>query len=299
MSSIKHALVLGARSIIAPYLVGRLRQEGFTVECIARATPEGRSETGGDVRWTALDLRAPGDWTAPRECAVFSLVPLWLLPRVLPNLGAARQVVAFGSTSALVKAESADPGERALAERLRQAEGDLAAGCRSRDLPWTLLRPTLIYGGGRDRNISAIAAFIRRFGFFPVAAPARGLRQPVHADDLAAAALAALGASAARDGAFDLPGGETLSYRRMVERIFAALGRSARILPLPPPVLAAAVAGGRRLGLAEATAEAVRRMNRDLVFDDAAARASLGYAPRAFAPELPGGRSSAGEAGND
>ena len=51
---------------------------------------------------------------------------------------------------------------------------------------------TMIYDGVTDGNIAAIAAFIRRRGWFPVAGPARGLRQPVHAADVAAACLAAL-----------------------------------------------------------------------------------------------------------
>ena len=37
---------------------------------------------------------------------------------------------------------------------------------KSRGIEWVILRPTLIYGLGRDKNISEIARFIRRFSFF-------------------------------------------------------------------------------------------------------------------------------------
>jgi nucleoside-diphosphate-sugar epimerase len=242
------------------------------------------------LRWTELDARAPRDWAPRRNAVIFSLLPLWLLPPILPNLQPARQIVAFGSTSATVKATSRDPGERRLAEDLQRAEYAFGDFCRRVNIPRTLLRPTLVYGGGRDRNISAIAAIIRRFGLFPIAAPGRGLRQPVHADDLALAALSAADNPAARDTAFDLPGGETLTYREMVERIFAALNRRPMILPLPEPALAAAVSAAHRLGLLGVTAEAVRRINRDLTFDGTPAGAYLDFAPRGFTPELTSGR---------
>jgi hypothetical protein len=73
----------------------------------------------------------------------------------------------------------------------------------------------------------------------------------------------------------------------MVVRIFEALNRRPVILPLPEPALAAAVGAAHRLGLLGATAEAVRRINRDLTFDGARARSCLDFAPRSFAPELP------------
>jgi nucleoside-diphosphate-sugar epimerase len=287
MAMTKRAVVLGARSIVAPYLLARLADLGYAVECVVRQAGAEAAEPSSARSWTVLDARAPGHWAAPPDAVVFSLLPLWLLPPVLPNLKEARQIIAFGSTSAVAKADSADRGERELARRLRDAEVGLAEACAEMALPWTLLRPTLVYGGGRDRNISAIAGVIRRLGFFALAAPGLGLRQPVHADDLAGAALSAVDNPAARDAVFDLPGGEALTYREMVRRIFQALNRRPRILLLPEPALAVAVAGLRRLGLIDATAEAVRRMNRDLTVDGAPARVHLGYRPRAFRPELP------------
>ncbi len=288
MTEERNAVVLGARSLIGPYLVGRLVDLGYTIECITRHGEAAGPSPG--LHWTTLDASAPGDWAPRRDAVVFSLLPLWLLSAVLPNLQPARQIVAFGSTSATVKATSSDPGERGLAESLQSAERVLAESCERMSIPWTLLRPTLVYGGGRDRNISAIAGFIRRFGFFPLAAPGRGLRQPVHADDLAGAALSAVDNPAASDTGFDLPGGETLTYREMVERVFEASNRRPLILPLPELALAAAVGGARRLGLLGVTAEAVRRINRDLTFDSAPARSCLDFAPRGFAPELPAER---------
>jgi NAD(P)-dependent dehydrogenase (short-subunit alcohol dehydrogenase family) len=81
----KHAVVLGARSLIGPYLGARLAELGYTVEYTTRRK---EAETPGrfsGLRWTALDARAPGDWAARRDAVVFSLLPLWRLPPLLPR----------------------------------------------------------------------------------------------------------------------------------------------------------------------------------------------------------------------
>jgi nucleoside-diphosphate-sugar epimerase len=192
-------------------------------------------------------------------------------------------VVAFGSTSRYTKAASPSAAERETARRLAESEERIERGCGEAGIRWTLLRPTLVYGAGRDRNVSDIARFVRRFGFFFVAGAGRGRRQPVHAADLAAAVLAVLDSPATLDRAYDLPGGETLSYCEMVERIADGLGRRARILHLPLPLLRAGLGLARRLpGLGHLTPAMAERMNEDLVFDPAAARADFGYAPRPF-----------------
>jgi hypothetical protein len=55
---------------------------------------------------------------------------------------------------------------------------------------WTILRPTLIYGAGIDRSITPIVQRALRLRLFPIPL-AGGLRQPVHADDIARAVVAA------------------------------------------------------------------------------------------------------------
>ncbi len=170
-----------------------------------------------------------------------------------------------------------------MAARLAEGEAAVTAACTAAGVAWTLLRPTLIYAEGEDRNVSRLAGLIARFGVLPLAGRGEGLRQPVHAADLARAALQAMDAPAASDRTYDLPGGETLTYRAMALRIFEALGRPPRLLSLPPPLW--------RLGLALAapflpgvTAAMGARMSEDLAFDAAPAARDFGYAPRPFRP---------------
>ena len=146
----------------------------------------------------------------------------------------------------------------------------------------------MVYDPGRDRNVSTLAALARRFGFVPLAWPARGLRQPIHADDVARAMMAARDAPGAVDAAFVIPGSETLEYREMVRRIMRATGRRPIVvyLPLGPARLAMAV-WLRATGAAYSLAM-LERMNTDLVFDPQPAREALGVSFRPFRPEFTG-----------
>ena len=152
---------------------------------------------------------------------------------------------------------------------------------------WTIFRPTLVYDGVRDKNVMVIARFIRRFGFFPLLGDGAGLRQPVHADDLAEACLMALDQPATFERAYNLSGEETLSYRQMVEKIFGSLGKPARFLIIPAWLFRAAIRVVMLLpGKRNMTPEMATRMNADLCFDHADATRNFGFSPRPFLSSL-------------
>lgn len=148
---------------------------------------------------------------------------------------------------------------------------------------WVVLRPTLIYGHGRDQNIVEMGSFICRFGFFPLLGLAGGLRQPVYVEDVAAACVAALSSQECKNRAYNIAGRETLSYRDMAGRVFAALGRRPRLITTPQWLFSVALAflhlWPRYHHWTIAMAE---RMNHDLVFDHADAKRDFGYTPRTF-----------------
>ncbi|MBN2232800.1 MAG: NAD-dependent epimerase/dehydratase family protein [Deltaproteobacteria bacterium] len=199
------------------------------------------------------------------------------------GLGLAR-LIAFGSTSMFTKMDSGCPEERRIAAALMAAEDRLREICDRHGIAWTILRPTMVYGAGMDRTVTLIRRMIRRFGFFPVAGRARGRRQPVHVDDLVDAVLAVFDRPETRGRDYNLGGGEILTYRELVARIFRREGMPPRILPLPPLVLYLLLRGAGGLALTGKIPLAmIRRQNRDLCFDNRPAAADFGWAPRGFA----------------
>ena len=278
----KTALVFGASGQIGLPLLDRLGDAGWRVHAVSR---QARSDTPGR-HWLQGDFaHVP---VLPRDVdAIFSCGPLDLFARwyATANVVSPR-VVAFGSTSATSKHASEDEHERDIARRLLGAEASVFEASEQRGAGATMLRPTLVYGAGRDATLTRIAGMARRWGRFVLPRRADGLRQPVHVQDLADAAFAANVSPVAQGRSYDLPGGETLAYRDMVRRVLACLDPPQPLRELPMPLFRAAVAAAQARGVArELTPAAVARMREDLAFDAAPARRDFGYAPRAFRPE--------------
>ena len=107
-----------------------------------------------------------------------------------------------------------------------------------------------------------------RFGFMPVNGKAEGLRQPVHAEDLASAAVAAILSQDDLPQVLNLSGGETLSYSDMVSKIFTALVNQSDYFDC----LNGFCVTGQVLGEFQASgginSEMVKRQRLDLVFED-------------------------------
>lgn len=275
-------LVLGATSLIGGYLLDRLRAVGVDPVAVSRRPPS------GEACWLDADLSDPHlEDGLPPVATVFSLSPIWLLPAALPALKARgmTRLVAFSSTSRFTKQASDVPEERAVAASLADAEAAVERFCAAQGVAWTVLRPTLIYDEGRDGNVSRLASLIRRFGVLPLSGAGEGLRQPVHAQDLALGAVAAATAPAAQNRAYDLVGGETLTYRQMATRVFEGLGRRPTVLSLPPALFGLMLKAASPV-LPGATAAMGARMGVDLTFDSGDATRDFGWAPRAFHPKF-------------
>ena len=285
--------VLGATSIVGEYLLPLLVEEGWNVVAFSRQARYIKQKSENQpIIWRLLTkFKSPGirDVHKTEKPITFwiSLAPIWVLSEYFPMLlnCCAKHVVAISSTSRFTKDTSSDPAEKKLAENLAENEEQLAAWAKKEKITFTILRTTLVYGLGRDKNVSVIAAFIRRFAFFSVFGDARGLRQPVHAQDVASACVAALGASAAINRCYNISGGEKVTYREMVCRIFSALGRKPRLLEFPLWLFRVAIVILRIFPpVHNWSAAMAERMNKDLVFDHDDASRDFGFAPRPFLP---------------
>lgn len=279
-------MVTGATSQIGRFLLPRLRANDFDVVAVSRRPLSAAMALAGDGRWLEADVLDPA-FAWPEADVLVHLAPLRVLPGILPGFFSAGgcRVICFGTTSRYSKAASVDGREQKFANSQIAAEGKIAVVCSEAGAAWTLFRPTLIYGCGMDRNVTLISRIVRRFGVFPLFGKAQGLRQPVHADDLAAACVKVIDERRSFGKAYDLVGGETLSYRAMVERIFAVQGKAPMFVSIPLGlfrVLMAVVALLPRFK--DFNAEMARRMNEDLVFDSSEAARDFGYSPRSFEP---------------
>jgi hypothetical protein len=204
------------------------------------------------------DFQSPASFQPagePNSPAIWvSFGPIWMLAPFLEQLASRnperlcglRGLVACSSSSALTKRFAANSFDRELVARLTDAEDQLIATCSVLQISCRILRPTLIYGQAGpygDRNLSQLLRLMQRLPLMPFPAES-GLRQPIHASQLAAVALrlvvqlSELSCDSSPAECINLGGDTTLSYEMMVRALqqVQPAGDPARrclILPIP------------------------------------------------------------------
>lgn len=141
------------------------------------------------------------------------------------------------------------------------------------------VRPTMIYGSSRDRNIHHVIRFAHRFGMLPQIGGGQARLQPIHFEDLAAATIAL--AATDRLGTIDAGGAAPIALRALLTEVFAALERPTRVLrvPLAPALIAARIidsVSARRI------TERIQRMSEERTVDIGELVAATGLRPRPF-----------------
>jgi len=111
-------------------------------------------------------------------------------------------------------------------------------------VPYSIVRPTWIFGGDRDVLANNIAWILRHLP--AIAVPGDGLYpvQPVHVEDLARICIDA--GNARGDIVIDAAGPATMPFRELVALVRTAVNTNAPILRIPPQLMATAA---RALGL--------------------------------------------------
>lgn len=268
-------VVFGASGLIGRYLLPSLGARDMRVVAISRR----ERAAGAGVEWRRGRLPDAVPALPADVRTIVSLGPLDQFVAWFEQAGIAGvPVVAMSSMSAQSKRDSPEAGERELAARLRDAEERLLAQCAAAGGTGSILRATLIYGGP-EGALEQLAARARRRHLFPLPR-GRGLRQPVHAADLAAAALAAMETDMSY-GVVQAGGGERLSASAMFTRLRGQCAPRTLAVPLPDFGLRVAA----RVGVGPRGA--AQRLRCDLTADTDQFAGLIGASPRGFSPAPP------------
>ncbi len=272
--------VFGASAAVGGFLLTRLTEAGHRVVACSRKPVPSMSGPAG-VRWWVLDLWR--EQSLSSATTIVSAGPLdalvhWLDPIPTPAL---TRLIALGSMSIESKADSADPAERDIARRLHVAEQELQTICARRNVALTLLRPTLIWGAGHDRSLNTLYRFGRRWHLVPLPSEPGGLRQPVHADDVAAACVQALRCVSSAGCTLALGGAERIANDAMWSRVILAAQARALRLPKSALVVFSHLLGARGSKLRAS----LGRWRSDQLADNESATRILDWRPRGFVPQ--------------
>lgn len=224
-----------------------------SIETWGRKAPTDRQNTH-----VYCDLsKEPLDSVRPLRGVLVSFAPIWLLapflqcisihqPQILEDL---LGVIACSSSSFMTKRFAFNKRDRDLAACLNEAHSILGSTCSSLGIPYQVLAPTLVYGctnGYQDKNISLIIKIMQQFPVICLPSES-GLRQPIHASQLAKVALHQ--ASRISNNKWQkedpiiltLGGDEILSYERMILKIKEKLkekapGKKCKVVKIPEPI---------------------------------------------------------------
>jgi uncharacterized protein YbjT (DUF2867 family) len=270
-------LLTGATGLLGGALLKLLLAGGHEIRCLVRPDSPNASRLDGErVEVFRGDAGVERDLYGALN-GVDALLHVAGIEHSPAVVGAARRsgvgrLVVVGSTSAH-SAYAFRSGPKLEMEEVVRSSG----------LAWTIVRPSMIYGSERDRNVHRLLRFLDRLPVFPMFGPGTNLWQPVYHEDCAAGVLEALKRPDTVHRSYDLPGAEPLMYLELVKTAAAALGSEPRIVRLPiEPIRRILVAAERlRLPLPIDSGQ-VTRLREDKAYPYEDAGRDLGYDPRPF-----------------
>lgn len=269
----------GASGFTGSRVVPLLLERGAQVRCLLRPSSDRSGLPAGGVEIVLGDLSDEGSLRRAMEgtdtLVSFASLGFGHAPNLLAaacSAGVGRAL--FVSTSAIYTRLPAP----SRAVRLAAEEAIRRSG-----VPYVILRPTMIYGSERDRNMSRLIRHLARHRAIVVPGRGTGLLQPVHVDDVARAAAGSLTSARAWNREYNVSGGTALTFVEAIDTICRILGRRVLKLHVPLRAAAAALAMLERFGTKPPVrAEQVLRLDEDKSFDYGDAARDFGYDPRPF-----------------
>ena len=275
-----NVLVIGGTGFTGAYVVQNLLAQNYKVTCLVRPTSRLDDLRSAEVTLIKGDMGNSSDLTkalANQDALVY-----------VASLG-------FGHADGVVAALVNSPVSRAIFVSTTALFTQLNASSKAlrvaaeksiteSSLEFTILRPTMIYGTSKDRNMCRLIRFIKRWPVMPIFGSGQSLQQPVHVEDVASAIVAALPNKATYRKSYNLSGASALTYSEVIDTVAEGLNKRIFKLRIPyKPVvwgLNLTEAIGIRLPI---KAEQILRLNEDKAFDHDSASEDFNYQPRDFA----------------
>jgi NADH dehydrogenase len=287
-------LVTGATGYVGRRLVPRLLAAGLEVRALARspesaALPEGVEVVRGDLTdpgslgpasegmATVVNLAAvtadrkppPGGYEAVHADGVAALA------RAAREAGVARVVHMSG-----IDTMTGDPGPYLLSRRL----GEEAV--RESGVPWTMLRPSIMFGGPDAAFVRAMARLVRA-PVVPVAGDGRVRLQLVWVEDVARCLVTLVTDDARLGNEYPIGGPDQLTYDEVLDAVGEAMGKD-QVRKVHVPMSLVRVQAGllQVLPSPPVTPAALELFDADNVAAPDAIPSQFGFEPRSFREHL-------------
>jgi nucleoside-diphosphate-sugar epimerase len=272
-------LVTGATGFTGSRVVPLLLQNGYEVRCLFRETSDHSHLPQREIEWALGDLSNTDALSASMR-GVEILVNIASLGfghadsilRAAKEAGIRRAI--FISTTAIFTQLNAKSRKvRVAAELAIETSG----------LKYTILRPTMIYGSPRDRNMWRLIRFLRVSPVIPVFGDGSYLQQPIYVDDVAAAILGCLKSDVTIGKSYNIAGKHPLTYTEVIDTIARAMNKRVWKLHIPSKPVVSLLTFFERIHIPfPIKAEQVLRLNENKAFSYAEAERDFGFSPLSF-----------------
>ena len=271
--------VTGATGFTGSRVVPLLLKSGYAVRCLYRASSDRSSLAGLDIEWALGDVSDPQSLTSAMQGtdALINVASLGFghadsIVSAAKSAGIQRAV--FISTTAIFTLLNAGSKKvRVAAELAIETSG----------LKYTILRPTMIYGSPRDRNMWRLIRFIRFSPIIPVFGDGESLQQPIYVDDVAQAVMSCVSNDKTIDKSYNIAGKHPLTYNDVIDTIARQMNKRVWKLHVPSKPVVAMLSLFERVRIPfPIKAEQVLRLNENKDFSFTEAQKDFGFSPLAF-----------------
>jgi nucleoside-diphosphate-sugar epimerase len=272
--------VTGATGFTGSYVVPLLLKRGYEVRCLYREGSDRSVLAQPQIEWTLGELSDVRALSASMRGtqALVSVASLGFghadpILRAAKDAGIQRAI--FVSTTAIFTQLNAKSKKVRLAgETAIEASG----------LDYTILRPTMIYGSPRDRNMWRLIRFLHSSPMIPIFGDGMYLQQPIYVGDVAQAIVSCLGNDQTICKSYNIAGKFPLTYNEVIETVAGQMNKRLWKVHIPSDPAVDVLKFLERLHIPfPIKAEQVLRLNENKNFSYEEAERDFGFGPLAFA----------------
>jgi nucleoside-diphosphate-sugar epimerase len=274
-----NVFVTGATGFTGSYVVPLLLKNGYGVRCLYRQGSDRSVLPQPEIEWVLGELSDARTLSASMRGtdALVNIASLGFghadsIVEAAKEVGIQRAV--FVSTTAIFTQLNAKSKKvRLAAESAIETSG----------LKYTILRPTMIYGSPRDRNMWRLIRFIRYSPVVPVFGDGDYLQQPVYVGDVAQAIVSCLCNDRTIGQSYNIAGKSPLTYNQVIDTIAGEMKKRVRKVHVPSMPVVTLLKLFERLHIPfPIKVEQVLRLNENKRFSYEEAARDFGFNPLSF-----------------